>query len=95
MRRFFRRHDGTILTRDCLVGWKVRCAFIYRTIAALALSIIALFAITFYRVATGQRPLPGLLGKYLERCVPFEEERGFEMGAICPPEDIAPKESKL
>jgi len=42
--RFFRRKDGTVLTRDCPVGWKAVKKRVSRTALALSSVIVSFFA---------------------------------------------------
>ena len=90
--RLFRRHDGTVLTRDCPVGLKALRQRLVRNVAALAGVLLALVSGTLLAGPLG-RLLPGSLGpsphafaRWLDPEPPLEPLIGdMVMGAMMPP----------
>lgn len=79
--RFFRRRDGTVLTRDCPVGWRRKAAFAL----AAALALLALVGVALaLRSASdeGDPPLPGWIQAFLDW---VRGARGVELGKVCQP----------
>jgi hypothetical protein len=79
--RFYRRPDGTVLTKDCPVGWKAarqRVVKIWGAVASLLLAFLAGLGITSL---FGRRENPVVMGEMtIER--PVEEP--MTMGAVVP-----------
>lgn len=70
--RYFQRPDGTILTKDCPVGWaklKQRVAIMATAAFSLMVSVFgAIFVISLFRSRTSSEPLMGAIA--IERPTP-------------------------
>jgi hypothetical protein len=63
--RYFQRADGTVLTRDCPVGWarvKQRVSVLAATVFSLAVSLFAgIFVVGFFKKPPRYEPLMGAI----------------------------------
>ncbi|MDH3528348.1 MAG: hypothetical protein OEQ28_02180, partial [Acidobacteriota bacterium] len=97
--RFYRRADGTIITKDCPVGWAVvrkRMSRVWTAVASVVLTAFAGIGIVSLTRETKPETVMGLIPITripLER-IPVEREPlmgavepGFEMGDVAMPED--------
>lgn len=75
--RFYRRKDGTVMTRDCPVGWRRKMA-IRLTVAATVLFGLVLAAIAFGSEHGGRAEWPDWIQAFLDRLDP--QPRGVVMG---------------
>ena len=87
--RFFRRHDGTVLTRDCPVGLRAVRMRLTRAVAALAGLLVALIGGTLFGSRAGRLAPDGFrspadaLAHWVE---PEPDPETLWMGVIaCPP----------
>lgn len=63
--RYFQRADGTILTRDCPVGWgrmKQRASILAATVFSLVVSLFAgVFIVSFFKKPPRREPIMGAI----------------------------------
>ncbi len=57
--RYYVRHDGTVLTADCPVGWRNAQAKLTRIVGALVVTILGIFGVSLTALAMVQGGLPG------------------------------------
>jgi hypothetical protein len=65
--RFYRRADGSVLTRNCPVGLKKikqRAARVAKVVAGMALSFVSGFGLYIFHLGRNQYPLPDTLNNY-------------------------------
>jgi hypothetical protein len=94
--RLYRRHDGTVLTRDCPVGIRALRRRLVRSVAALAGLLLAMIGGT----ALGSfcnRSLPGsfrrpaeAFANWVQPQPPIMEMGDMVMGAVAPPTACGP-----
>jgi hypothetical protein len=83
--RFFRREDGTVLTKDCPVGVRALRQRLVRAVAAICGILFALVSGTLFGNIVSRR-LPGGLKSPGEAFADWiHPERGFITGTVCPP----------
>jgi hypothetical protein len=91
--RYFRRHDGTVLTRDCPVGLQALRQRLVRGVAALAGLLLAMIGGTVFggliQRWNGWRPTSHVFSEWIEPTPPVEMLLGdVVMGGACPPSTI-------
>jgi hypothetical protein len=90
--RFYRRTDGTLLTRDCPVGLRaVRQRFV-RAVAALAGMVVALVTGTLFggRLRNVDTGLSSPASTYAEWIEPGSTRQAYPMGILCVPPPLTP-----
>jgi hypothetical protein len=97
--RFFRRADGTILTKDCPVGWaaaKQKISRVWTAVASMALTMISgIGIVSFVRSGQEASPIMGAIpveryeetGSVISEPVPELGEPVMEMGDIAYPDE--------
>ncbi len=97
--RFFRRADGTILTKDCPVGWaaiKKRMSRVWTAVASVVLTAVSGFGIVgLARTTPESSPL---MGEIPIKTIPLERypvENEPLMGAVVQEENPAPEMGKM
>src|SRR5262245_30686562 len=81
--RFYRRKDGTILTRDCPKGWKT--SFLVRVAAAVAAFMVPILGIP---IALNWRDFKQSFNKWVDSHSPFQVMGGIRLpsGRYSPPD---------
>jgi hypothetical protein len=97
--RFYRRHDGTVLTRDCPVGIRALRQRLVRAVAAIAGLVMAmvsgsLLASVFNRhKPAGYRPPASAFSQWIDPYQGYSAVSGemVVMGSACPPPTAQPQ----
>jgi hypothetical protein len=97
--RFYRRHDGTVLTRDCPVGIRALRQRLVRAVAAIAGLMVAmvsgsLLASMFGRhKPAGYQPPASAFAQWIDPYRGYTAISGemVVMGKMCPPTQAAPQ----